>query len=95
MPVTSSSTLTAFLDKKISELCGETATLHFYLPTDVKSANISVSNASGLVIKSFSIYARGEGELNISGNEMQSGSYRCSLIVNEKTVDSISWILIR
>ncbi|MFI5135510.1 MAG: hypothetical protein ACHQD9_06630 [Chitinophagales bacterium] len=87
--------LNAFLDKNVSDLLGETASIHFYLPYAVRSADISVSNANGNMIKSFELDSRGEGQLRIHGNELPSGTYRCSLIVDEKIVDSISWILIR
>jgi hypothetical protein len=73
---------------------GDQTDVSFYIPQEVQSAHISVTDMNGRVLKSFELYQRGEGQLTIHGSELMAGTYYYSLVVDGKTVDTKQWVLI-
>jgi len=82
------------LGQNVPNPSGDQTTISYYLPQDVQSAFISVTDANGRVIKYSELNDRGEGQITIRGNELHAGTYQYSLVVNGKKVDTKTWVLV-
>ena len=90
----SSAAESSSLGQNVPNPFGDQTTISFYLPQEVQSAHISVTDLNGRVLKSFELFQRGEGQIAIHGSELQAGTYRYSLVVDGKVVDTRQWVLI-
>lgn len=66
----------------------EQTQIPFFLPERVKSAQISIADAKGAVIKVIDINERGRGIIYFSVNALDSAVYHYSLIVDGKIHDT-------
>jgi len=69
--------------------------INFYIPENVKTAQLSVYDLQGKQIKQIPITQRGEGSYRISGSELVAGTYFYMLICDDKPVDTKQMILMR
>jgi hypothetical protein len=63
----------------------------YVLRSDVSNAKIEIRNISGVLIKSFSV--AGTGSISVSTNELASGSYQYSLVIDGRTFDTKQMII--
>jgi hypothetical protein len=71
----------------------EKTIITYYLPASIAIANLYIYNMQGIQIKAFSIVDRENGNIIISGNELNPGMYLYSLIADGKEVDTKRMIL--
>jgi len=67
--------------------------IRFYIPENIKKAQLCIYNLQGTQIKQIRIMLRGEGSQLISGSELAAGIYLYALIVDGKEVDTKRMIL--
>ena len=67
--------------------------IKFYIPENVKVAQLCIYNMQGTQIKQILITQRGEGLRWISGSELSAGMYLYALIADGKEVDTKRMIL--
>ena len=70
-------------------------TIRYYLPAEVSSASIVVSDMKGIVIKNISLTKKGSGQINIERGILASGTYSYSLLIDGKQIDSRLMIIAR
>ena len=63
------------------------------LPETVNHAALSIYSIGGLQLKSVPVQERGEVSIKISANELNSGIYIYSLVIDGKVIDSQRMIL--
>ena len=71
----------------------QNTTIAYYLPENIKTANLYIYNMQGVQIKVIPINDRANGNIVINGNELSPGMYLYSLIVDGREVDSKRMIL--
>jgi len=69
------------------------AIIEYFLPNEVNNANIIVFDNTGKIIKEIELETKGAGTIDLKMNEMPTGTYHYSLVVNGKTMDSKQMIL--
>lgn len=62
--------------------------VNYYLPQNSTAATIRINDMNGKLLKSYSVTAKGNGQLLIKASELSAGTYQYSLIVNGNIVDS-------
>ena len=67
--------------------------IKFYIPENIKVAQLCIYNLQGTQIKQILIAQRGESSQWISGSELRAGMYLYALIVDGKEVDTKRMIL--
>ncbi len=67
--------------------------IQFYIPKNIKEAQLCIYNLQGMQIKQIVITQRGEGSQWISGSELIAGMYLYALIADDKEVDTKRMIL--
>ncbi len=74
---------------------GASTLIKYYIPSDVSSAQLKIINAAGQEVYSKDLVDREEGELEIPGNLLSTGSYIYHLIVNGNVVDNKKMLMVR
>ena len=67
--------------------------IRYHIPASVSNAQIMVTNASGNMIKTFTLNNKGAGSVTINAGELAAGSYYYTLITDGKKADSKQMIL--
>ncbi|MBN1187471.1 MAG: T9SS type A sorting domain-containing protein, partial [Bacteroidales bacterium] len=67
--------------------------IKFFLPDNIKVAQLNIYNMQGLQIKSYSLSQRGSSSIIVNGYELQAGMYMYSLIADSKEIDTKRMIL--
>ena len=70
-------------------------TVEYYVPTNATSASLFVFNLIGELQQSYPISTLGQGSVQINGQELTSGMYLYSLVVDGRVVDTKRMILTR
>ncbi|MBK6484669.1 MAG: tail fiber domain-containing protein [Chitinophagales bacterium] len=70
------------------------ATITFSLPADASIAQLSITDANGKVVSTYSLSA-GSTEQIINANKLSAGVYQYSLIVNGKMMDSKQMVIVK
>jgi hypothetical protein len=81
-------TNTIELDQNVPNPFAENTTISYNIPVSFGSAEIEFANLSGQIIKTTPIEDMGKGQINVSANDLTSGIYTYTLIVDGKTIDS-------
>jgi len=71
----------------------ENTEIRFEIPEHSISANLLIHNMQGTEIKSYTITAKGAGNMVIQAKELQAGMYMYTLLVNNMIVDTKKMIL--
>lgn len=71
----------------------ESTLISFILPESFSEAKIIIHNLNGVEIKSYPISLDGEGNITISGAELNPGMYLYTLIVDKQIIDTKRMIL--
>ena len=82
-----------FLHQNIPNPFTQRTQINFYIPENVKTAQICIYNLQGKQIKQIPVTQRGEGSQWISGSELTAGMYLYTLIMDGKEVDTKQMIL--
>lgn len=67
--------------------------ISYHLGRNIKSANISIYDLSGVQLRSIPLDQRGDGEITINGGEFKAGIYIYTLIADGMTIDTRKMIL--
>ena len=74
------------LNQNVPNPFAETTVFTYTVPNSVKDAQIVFYDATGNMIKSVVIPERGNGQINVYGSDLSSGSYTYSLIADGQVV---------
>lgn len=94
MPITNSTSVelkdrnAIVLDQNAPNPFKEQTTIEYYLPDNVQRAQIIFLEQSGKLIKTVDLTEKGKGVLNIFANDLSSGLYTYSLIVDGQTIET-------
>ena len=73
----------------------DNTTIRYYLPSNITSASITISDVSGKVMNTFKQLGTGNGQIMINASVLAAGTYYYNLIVNGTQVDSKKMILVK
>ena len=94
-PVTSGLTDAPKLEQNIPNPFHENTTIKYYLPSNSRTATITISDMNGVQLKQFDLVGtRGFGQVLISGGAFVAGTYVYTLTVDGKVVDSKRMVLL-
>lgn len=62
--------------------------IKYYLPKDIKTASIEIYSISGQLVKTLPLREKGNGAVNLSGSDLQSGTYVYKMTADGKVIDS-------
>jgi len=83
------------LEQNIPNPFRENTTIKYYLPSNSRTATITISDMNGVQLKQFDLVGtRGFGQVLISGGSFAAGTYVYTLTVNGKQVDSKKMMLL-
>jgi hypothetical protein len=82
------------LEQNIPNPFRENTTIKYYLPSDSRTATITISDLNGVQLKQFDLQGKGFGQVLISGGSFAAGTYVYTLTVNGKVVDSKRMVLL-
>jgi hypothetical protein len=72
------------LNQNIPNPFAESTVISYNIPANVTSAQIVFTTAEGKIIKTVDVREKGQGQLNIFANDLSSGAYLYSLIIDGK-----------
>jgi hypothetical protein len=84
---------TASLEQNTPNPFNSSTVIRYNIPASVSNAQIMVTNASGNMIKRFTLNNKGAGSVTIKPGELAAGSYYYTLITDGKKADSKQMIL--
>jgi hypothetical protein len=87
-----SSTL-AWMKQNTPNPVRSSTTIQYFIPAELKSARILVSNAKGQQLKIYSV--SGSGTVNFSAGTLPSGTYTYSLVADGKTISTKKLVIVR
>jgi hypothetical protein len=67
--------------------------ISYTLPSAYTSANITVTDMRGCIVKIYNLSGNGEGRISFEPNTIKGGSYRYSLYINGKLIDTKQMIM--
>lgn len=76
------------LDQNVPNPFAEHTAIRFHIPNEVQEAQMLFTDMSGKVIKTLEISDRGWGRVNVYANDLSSGVYTYSLVLDGKIYDS-------
>jgi hypothetical protein len=76
------------LNQNVPNPFAESTTITYNIPSDFNKAQLIFSTNEGKIIKVADIKQKGEGTLNVFANDLSSGLYSYSLVVDGKTIDT-------
>lgn len=88
LDVTLSNKNVIVLDQNVPNPFAEQTSINYYLPENVKRAQILFFEQSGKIIKTVDLTEKGKGVLNVFANDLSNGIYTYSLIVDGQTVET-------
>jgi trimeric autotransporter adhesin len=71
----------------------KTTTIRYSIPANTKRAAISITTINGIKIKSFELSSKGGQSIDISGGQLNAGTYIYMLVVDDVVVDSKKMIM--
>ncbi len=76
------------LNQNVPNPFAEQTTISYYLPDNIQRSQILFFEQSGKIIKSVDLTEKGKGQLNVFANDLTSGIYTYSLIVDGQIVET-------
>jgi hypothetical protein len=67
--------------------------VRYFIPQNVKRAELRITDVTGKVIKSVVIQARGEGQTSFDATTLSSGNYQYSLFLDNQLLDTRQMVL--
>ena len=87
--------VTAKLEQNMPNPFSNTTTIGYNLSKYKTTAFINFYNSSGKLLKSIKLNSEGKGTINVKANELPSGIYQYSLVIDGKIIDTKQMIQIR
>ncbi len=69
--------------------------ISFEIPEDAQNVILILNDLNGSFIKTYTILQRGQGSVNINGDDMDDGLYLYTLLIDNKVVDTKRMVLMR
>jgi hypothetical protein len=85
----------ALLEQNAPNPCRSNTTIRYHTPASVSNAQLMVTNATGAVIRTFTLTTKGAGAVTIKASELAAGNYYYTLIVDGKKVDSKQMMIVK
>jgi hypothetical protein len=79
---------TIVLDQNVPNPFAESTVINYNIPTNFTKAQIIFSTSEGKVIKTVDVTVKGPGRINVFANDLSSGMYTYTLVVDGKTIDT-------
>jgi hypothetical protein len=76
------------LNQNVPNPFAESTVINYNIPSDFAKAQIIFSTSDGKIIKSVDVTSKGRGTLNVFANDLSSGMYTYTLVVDGKTIDT-------
>lgn len=76
------------LNQNVPNPFAEQTTISYFLPDNISRAQILFFEQSGKIIKTVDITEKGKGQLNVFANDLSSGVYTYSLIVDGQAMET-------
>lgn len=92
-PAAPSTLTTARLEQNAPNPSRLSTRINYYIPQNVATAVIKVTDANGQTIKTVSLTSRGHGYLNLQTTELSAGTYAYTLILDGKLIDTKKMLL--
>ena len=83
----------ARIEQNIPNPANNSTTINYYLPQNAGTASLNISDMNGKVLKTFSVSAKGNGQIVLQTNQLTAGTYQYSLMLNGKVVDTKKMIV--
>jgi hypothetical protein len=83
----------AYLEQNSPNPTGGATSIRYYIPESATSANLTLTNAKGQVVKTVSLNNRGRGQVNLNTQGLASGTYHYTLYVDGKQT-ATKWLVI-
>jgi hypothetical protein len=80
------------LSQNIPNPFADQTVISYFIPENVRTAEMIFVNNSGLVIKTVSLSQRGEGEITVTSDNLRSGVYSYSIIADGKIIGPMKMI---
>jgi hypothetical protein len=78
----------AKLEQNVPNPYNSITTISYYVPSNTHNPYINFYASNGALLKSVKLAGTGKGTINVTANELPSGAYRYSLMIDGKVVDS-------
>ena len=91
-PITISS---AFLEQNTPNPFNQSTVIRYTLPAKFISAQMIITDQTGMVLKQVSLSSSGKGVLNIQAGSLAAGTYTNSLIVASRLIDSKKMVVVK
>lgn len=85
--------VTSFLSQNIPNPFSKNTTINYTISEDSNTASILIFDMQGTLLKTYKNLTKGDGDLVISGNELQAGMYFYTLVVDDEEIDTKKMIL--
>ncbi len=66
--------------------------IQYYIPEDAGNAYIQITTVNGAVLKTINV-TKGNGQIELEINNMTSGNYLYSLIIDDKEIETKTMVL--
>lgn len=86
--VTLENTIAIILDQNVPNPFADETKISYFLPEDVQNAKIIFYESSGKILKEVELKARGEGLLHVYGQDLSSGIYTYTLLIDGKPFET-------
>lgn len=87
-PVELSDKNTIVLNQNVPNPFAESTVINYNILSEFSKAQIIFSTSDGKVIKTVDVTTQGKGQLNVFANDLSSGIYTYTLVVDGKTIDT-------
>ncbi len=81
------------LEQNVPNPFSSSTYIKFYVPMASKSAHIVISDSKGAAVMQFDNLETGFGTVTIGAGELASGTYRYTLVIDERLVDTKTMVL--
>ena len=85
----------ASLEQNIPNPFSNVTSISYFLPTQISSAKIIVTDKTGKILKEISLNGGGKGTIQIDASTLSSGAYQYSLYVNNKLIDTKQMVSVK
>ena len=81
------------LEQNVPNPSKNETSIRYYLPKEVKTASLDIYSISGQLVKSIPLREKGNGTINISASNLQSGTYVYKMTTDGKVTDAKKMIM--
>ena len=85
----------ASLEQNIPNPFSNVTSISYFLPTQISSAKIIVTDKTGKTLKEISLNGGGKGTIQIDASTLSGGAYQYSLFVNNKLIDTKQMVSVK